>query len=72
MAGIIADEGGDFRVVVESIVLLVVESVVMVCAFTMPRYINDKTINTNLFICTSILLFSYTKYDKISNNFIYL
>jgi hypothetical protein len=76
IVGVIADGGGDFTVVFESVteftVLFVVDSVTIGCAFTRPRYIIDKTLNTNFFICTSILLTFNTKNDKITNNFLYL
>jgi hypothetical protein len=57
--GVIADGGGDFNVVtelaVESTVLLVVDSVMIGCAWIADRHINDKIIKINLlFICTSL------------------
>jgi hypothetical protein len=76
IVGVIADGGGDFNVVTESeyelTVLFVVDSVTIGCAFARPRYINDKTIKINFFICTSLLLTFRTKNDKITNNYRYL
>jgi hypothetical protein len=70
MAGLIAEGGGDRRVVTESevdlTVLSVFDSVTIDCAFTLAKNAKNTAIKMNfLFICVPFMLTFIIRYDRI-------